>query len=65
MYRILNVNLPDIFEGFFVKNEIEMCINTTYAMLMNYMYLMLDWMYVRKFSLKIAGANCGMYYQIT
>ena len=39
MYRFVNGNLPDIFEGFFVRNR-----DTTYAMLMNYMYPMPDWM---------------------
>ena len=64
MYRFLNGNFPDIFEGFFVKIEIEICINTTYAILMNYMYLMLDWMLENLVSRWLVQ-NCEMYYQIT
>ena len=56
MYRFLNGNLTDIFEGFFVKNRdrnVHQC-NVRNADELYVPYARLD---VRKFSLKIAGAK--------
>ena len=56
MYRFLNGNLPDIFEGFFVKNRDRNVhqYNLRNADELYVPYARLD---VRKFSLKIAGAK--------
>ena len=56
MYRFVNGNLPDIFEGFFVKNRDRNVhqYNVRNADELYVPYARLD---VRKFSLKIAGAK--------
>ena len=64
MYQFVNGNLPDIFNGFFARNKIEMCTNTIYTMLINCMYPMSISMLEMLVSRSLAQ-NCGMYFQIT
>ena len=64
MYRFVNGNFPDIFEGFFVRNR-DRNVHQYNVRKTNELYVPYARLDVRKFSLKIAGAICGMYYQVT